>query len=152
VGISPRTREGGSAISIIFGLFMICLSMLGAVGGLVLVQRLVSTERRQQHNDVAGFIYAVLGVAYAVLLGLTLIAVWEEWEAAQVTADDEASEVAEVFWTAHATPTPGAPHPGARSLLRTGSGQRGVAAYAARQGEPEGVGPPRRDEKQYPGA
>jgi hypothetical protein len=104
VGISPRTREGGSAISIIFGLFMICLSMLGAVGGLVLVQRLVSTERRQQHNDVAGFIYAVLGVAYAVLLGLTLIAVWEEWEAAQVTADDEASEVAEVFWTAHTLP------------------------------------------------
>jgi hypothetical protein len=45
-----------------------------AVGGLVLVQRLVPIERRQEHNDVAGFIYAVLGVAYAVLLGLMVAA------------------------------------------------------------------------------
>jgi hypothetical protein len=110
VGITPRTREGGSAISIVLGLFMICLSILGAVGGLVLVQRLVSTEWRRQHNDVAGFIYAVLGVAYAVLLGLVLIAVWEQWEAAQVTADDEASELAEVFWIAHQLPQPQGRH------------------------------------------
>jgi hypothetical protein len=89
---------------------MICLSILGAVGGLVLVQRLVSTEWRRQHNDVAGFIYAVLGVAYAVLLGLMLIAVWEQWDAAQVTADDEASEVAEVFWIAHQLPQPQGRH------------------------------------------
>jgi hypothetical protein len=110
VGITPRTREGGSAISIVLGLFMICLSILGAVGGLVLVQRLVSTEWRRQHNDVAGFIYAVLGVAYGVLLGLMLIAVWEQWEAAQVTADDEASELAEVFWIAHQLPQPQGRH------------------------------------------
>ena len=89
---------------------MICLSILGAIGGLVLVQRLVSTEWRRQHNDVAGFIYAVLGVAYAVLLGLVLIAVWEQWDAAQVTADDEASEVAEVFWIAHQLPQPQGRH------------------------------------------
>src|SRR5215216_656981 len=63
---------------IITGLLIVALAMLVAVGGLVLVQRLFSTERRKQHNDVAGFIYAVLGVAYAVLLGLMLIAVWEK--------------------------------------------------------------------------
>jgi hypothetical protein len=80
--------------------------MLLAVGGLSLVQRLVPIELRQQHNDVAGFIYAVLGVAYAVLLGLILIAVWEQWETAKFTAHDEASEVAEVFWVAHRLPQP----------------------------------------------
>ena len=84
--------------------------MLLAVGGLSLVQRLVPIELRQQHNDVAGFIYAVLGVAYAVLLGLMLIAVWEQWEAAKITADDEASEVAEVFWVAHQLPQPEGRH------------------------------------------
>jgi hypothetical protein len=84
--------------------------MLLAVGGLVLVQRLVSIEMRQQHNDVAGFIYAVLGVAYAVLLGLILIAVWEQWEAAKITADNEASEVAEVFWLANRLPQPEGRH------------------------------------------
>ena len=69
-----------------------------------MVQRLVPTGTRQQHNDVAGFIYAVLGVAYAVLLGLTVIAVWEEWEVAKDTASDEANELAEIFSIAHGLP------------------------------------------------
>ncbi len=56
---------------IVTGLLLTCLAMLVAVGGLVLVQRLMPTRRRMSHNDVAGFIYAVLGIAYAVLLGLS---------------------------------------------------------------------------------
>ena len=39
-----------------------------------MVQRLVPSQTRKQHNDVAGFIYAVLGVVYAVLLALVVIA------------------------------------------------------------------------------
>jgi hypothetical protein len=76
----------------------------------VVVQRLYSTERRKQHNDVAGFIYAVLGVSYAVLLGLMLIAVWEQWNAAQDVASDEANELAGIFWFAHALPQPEGRH------------------------------------------
>jgi Protein of unknown function (DUF4239) len=95
---------------IVTGLLIVAVAMLIAVGGLVLVQRLVSTERRRQHNDVAGFIYAVLGVAYAVLLGLMLIAVWEEWNAAEATAADEANELAEIFWLAHRLPEPEGRH------------------------------------------
>jgi hypothetical protein len=59
-----------------------------------------------QHNDVAGFIYAVLGVAYAVLLGLMVVAVWEDWNAANAVVDQEASELAEIFWLAHRLPQP----------------------------------------------
>ena len=70
----------------------------------------ISTERRKQHNDVAGFIYAVLGVSYAVLLGLMLIAVWEQWNAAQDVASDEANELAGIFWFAHALPQPEGRH------------------------------------------
>ena len=77
-----------------------------SVGGLALVQRLVPTALRAKHNEVAGFIYAVLGVAYAVLLGLMLVAVWEQWNAAAETADDEASSLAEIFWIAHQLPDP----------------------------------------------
>jgi uncharacterized membrane protein YraQ (UPF0718 family) len=91
---------------IITGLFLISLAMLVAGGGLVLVQRLMPTRRRMPHNDVAGFIYAVLGVAYAVLLGLMVVAVWEEWNAANAAVDQEASELAEVFWLAHGLPQP----------------------------------------------
>jgi len=89
---------------------LVCLFVLVSVGGLLLVQRLVPIEVRQRHNDVAGFIYAVLGVAYAVLLGLMVIAVWEQWDAAKATVDDEASEVAEIFWIAHQLPQPEGRH------------------------------------------
>ena len=82
----------------------------GALGGLVLVQRLVPIERRQAHNDVAGFIYAVLGVAYAVLLGLMVVAVWQDWEAARDSATQEANELASVFWLAHGLPEPEGRH------------------------------------------
>ena len=92
------------------GLLIVALAILMAVGGLILVQRLYSTDQRQQHNDVAGFIYAVLGVAYAVLLGLMLIAVWEKWEAADTITADEANELAGIFWYAHALPQPEGGH------------------------------------------
>jgi hypothetical protein len=74
------------------------------------VQRLVPIEVRQRQNDVAGFIYAVLGVAYAVLLGLMVIAVWEQWEGAKATVDDEASQLAEIYWIAHQLPQPEGRH------------------------------------------
>jgi hypothetical protein len=89
---------------------IIAVVMIIAVGGLVLVQRLYSIESRKQHNDVAGFIYAVLGVAYAVLLGLMLIAVWEKWNAAEDITTDEANELAGIFWFAHTLPQPEGRH------------------------------------------
>ena len=59
---------------------------------------------------MAGFIYAVLGVSYAVLLGLMLIAVWEQWNAAEYVASDEANELAGIFYFAHALPQPEGRH------------------------------------------
>jgi hypothetical protein len=89
---------------------VVSLFVAGAVGGLVLVQRLVPIERRLAHNDVAGFIYAVLGVAYAVLLGLMVVAVWQDWQAAHDSATQEANELAAVFWLAHGLPEPEGRH------------------------------------------
>ena len=79
------------------GILVICAAIALAVGGLILVQRLIPIGLRRQHNDVAGFIYAVL-------LGLMVVAVWEEWETAKATADDEASSLAEIFWIADRLP------------------------------------------------
>jgi len=62
----------------------ICLLSLG---GLLLVERLVPAQTRQKHNDVAGFIYAALGVIYAVLIALVVIAVWESFQAANETVE-----------------------------------------------------------------
>jgi hypothetical protein len=95
---------------VLTGLLLVAVATVLAVVGLVLVQRLVATERRKEHNDVAGFIYAVVGVSYAVLLGLMLIAVWEQWNEAEVTATEEANELAGIFWYAHALPQPEGRH------------------------------------------
>jgi uncharacterized membrane protein len=86
------------------GLFGISLFVLASVAGLVLVQHLVSTELRKQHNDVAGFIYAVIGIAYAVLMGLVVVASWEQFQTARNTTEREASELAELFWLGHRLP------------------------------------------------
>jgi protein-S-isoprenylcysteine O-methyltransferase Ste14 len=80
--------------------------VLVAVAGLLLVQRLVPPERRERHNDVAGFIYAVLGVAYAVLLAFMLIAVWQDYETAQTNVENEAHELAGVYFLASQLPEP----------------------------------------------
>ena len=81
----------------------VCLLSLG---GLELVERLVPAETRQQHNDVAGFIYAALGVIYAVLLALVVIAVFEQFQAANETVEQEANATAEIFWLGHRLPEP----------------------------------------------
>jgi uncharacterized membrane protein YraQ (UPF0718 family) len=93
-------------INIVVGILVVAVSVLIAVAGLTLVQRLVPSRLRQEHNDVAGFIYAVLGVIYAVLIALLVIAVWEDFDAARDTVDREAGELDDVFRLAHSLPDP----------------------------------------------
>ncbi len=93
-------------MSVVYGVLVVCGACLAAVVGLSLVQRLVPVTVRKEHNDVAGFIYAVLGVIYAVLLALVVIAVWEEFGRARVTVESEANALAEIFWLAHRLPEP----------------------------------------------
>ena len=90
----------------LYGVLVVSLAVLLAVGGLALVQYLVPWQLRQEHNDVAGFIYAVLGVVYAVLLAFVTIVVWEDFEEARSTAHSEANELAELFWLAKEFPEP----------------------------------------------
>jgi hypothetical protein len=84
----------------------VCVPVLVAVVGLVLVQRLVPPERREKHNDVAGFIYAVLGVAYAVLLAFVVIVVWQDYKTAQTNVENEAHELAGVYFLTSRLPEP----------------------------------------------
>src|SRR5215217_519729 len=106
-------HEGGRStlvLTVVYGVLVIGSVCLLALGGLILVQRLVPTATRQQHNDVAGFIYAALGVIYAVLLALVVIAVWEEYQAASETVEQESNATAEIFWLAHRLPEPEGSH------------------------------------------
>ena len=93
-------------MSVVYGVLIVGGACLVAVAGLAVVQRLVPATIRMEYNDVAGFIYAVLGVIYAVLMALVVIATWEEFGRARVTVETEANALAEIFWLAHALPEP----------------------------------------------
>jgi uncharacterized membrane protein len=90
----------------LYVILTVFMPVLVAVAGLVLVQRLVPPERRVGQNDVAGFIFAVLRVAYAVLLAFVVIAVWEEYKTAQTNVESEAHELAGVYFVASRLPEP----------------------------------------------
>ena len=96
-------------MTVVYGVLVVCGASIIAIIGLTLVQRLVPASVRKEHNDVAGFIYAALGVIYAVLLALVVIAVWEEFGRARVTVESEANALAEVFWLANELPEPEGP-------------------------------------------
>jgi uncharacterized integral membrane protein len=108
---TDESRGGSSLLlTIIYGVLVIGGICLAALAGLEIVQRLVPADTRQQHNDVAGFIYAALGVIYAVLLALVVIAVWQNFQAANETVEQEANAVAEIAWLAHRVPEPEGPY------------------------------------------
>ncbi|MGH3147927.1 MAG: hypothetical protein ACRDTR_19220, partial [Rubrobacter sp.] len=93
-------------LTVIYGVLFVGGIAAAALIGFEVVNRLVPVESREQHNDVAGFIYAALGVIYAVLLALVVIAVWEEFGQANDTVEQEANATAEIFWLAHRLPEP----------------------------------------------
>jgi hypothetical protein len=84
--------------------------VIAAVVGLILVQRLVPSTLREEHNDVAGFIYAVVGVMYAVLLAFVVIVVWQDYQEAKDTVESEANELAGVYFLADRFPDPERAH------------------------------------------
>lgn len=64
--------------------------------GLVMVLQVLIRRRwpelvKGDHNDVAGFLIAVVGVIYAVLLGFVVIVSWQKFASAESIAGQEAS-------------------------------------------------------------
>ncbi|HEY1655751.1 MAG TPA: DUF4239 domain-containing protein [Candidatus Tumulicola sp.] len=62
-----------------------------------LVGLLAPREVRAQHNELAGFILAVIGVVYAVLLAFVTIGVWERYQQAEERTFDETGMLAVVY-------------------------------------------------------
>jgi hypothetical protein len=108
--LDPRRGRSSLTLTIGFGVLVVGGTCLLALAGLEVVQRLVPATSRQPYNDVAGFIYAALGVIYAVLLALVVIAVWQEFDAASETVEQEANALAEIAWLAHRLPEPEGTH------------------------------------------
>lgn len=80
-----------------WSLLFVVVSPAVAVWGALRVRRAVGPDVLARHNDVAGFIYAVLGVVYAVLLGFTAIVVWEQFRRAQEGVELEANALVDLY-------------------------------------------------------
>jgi hypothetical protein len=84
-------------IAIIVGLSLI---------GLVISSRVLPVEMRRKHNEFAGFISALVGVFFAVLLAFIAVAAWESFGKADDTAQREASLAGDLWRDAFAMPDP----------------------------------------------
>ena len=83
-------------------LVWVVLTIAVSVAIALLVRRFFPHEQLREHNDVAGFIYAVVGVIYAVVLGLVLVSVWERTFEAEDLVAHEATIVAGMYRAASA--------------------------------------------------
>lgn len=68
------------------------------------IGRVAPREMRMEHNDLAGFILAVIGVVYAVLLAFVAIGVWERFQQAEARSYEEAGALAVVYRDADSFP------------------------------------------------
>ena len=66
---------------------------LASVAGLVLMRRLVPTQRLADHPEVTGALYGITGAMYSVLLAFVVIAAWDDYRDAHAAVTNEATTV-----------------------------------------------------------
>jgi len=83
--------------SVVFCFIMVGVMATLACLGHWVVYRYVPHRDFVKHNDVAGFVLAIVGVVYAVLLSFVVVVVWQEFENSDSVAQREASAVADLY-------------------------------------------------------
>lgn len=91
---------------LVLGTVIVAISIVFSILGLLLVRRFISHQKLKLHNDVAGFMFATLGVIYAVLLAFTVIIVWESFDEAQTNVEMEANYLVDLYTDSLAFPEP----------------------------------------------
>ncbi|GAB2733034.1 bestrophin-like domain [Kitasatospora kifunensis] len=84
----------------------VLLVLLVLAVALRLLQRWVPHPVREAHNDVAGFIFAAVGVIYAVLVAFVVVTVWTNDDSARKTTFQEADSLAGIYWISRELPAP----------------------------------------------
>jgi len=85
---------------------MLAIAVGTALGGVLLVRRLVDIKKFKEHHDIAGPIFSTIGVIYAVMLAFVLVIVWQDFDKAQNNTATEANYFAEIYRDATALPEP----------------------------------------------
>jgi hypothetical protein len=91
------------------GLVLVALACVAvACGGHLLVHRTFAKTAFNEHNEVAGFVLAIVAVLYAVLLAFVTIVVWEHYQQVDERARSEVDAATDVFRLARHLPSPNA--------------------------------------------
>ena len=85
---------------------MLAIALGIAVGGVLLVRRLVDIKKFKEHHDIAGPIFSTIGVIYAVMLAFVLVIVWQDFDRAQNDTVREANYFAQIYRDATGLPEP----------------------------------------------
>jgi hypothetical protein len=84
-------------ITILYGLLIVVAAVVVALAGLALAQRLIPLSLRMKNNTATGTIYAALYVMFGVSLGFSLFLVWQQFNTARQTVENEATSVQQVY-------------------------------------------------------
>lgn len=82
---------------ILWSIVFIFIAIAFSTSGTLIFRKKFGHEHLSRHNEVAGFIYAVIGVIYAVLLAFTTILVWEDYQEAERFVEKECSTLLQIF-------------------------------------------------------
>jgi hypothetical protein len=87
------------------GLLVVGLPLV-AVALQAMVRRFAPDIVKGEHNDVAGFLIAVVGVVYAVTLAFIVIVTWEGYRDARTVVHHEAGSLRSLYRDSQALPEP----------------------------------------------
>jgi hypothetical protein len=90
------------------GTIFVFVAVALALLALFIARRSVEPEKLESQHDVAGFLIAVVGVIYAVLLAFVVVIQWEQFVSAEDTASTEAASIGNLYRDAVALGSAGA--------------------------------------------
>lgn len=77
-----------------------------AILSIQLIHKYWPYTKRREHNDVAGFVFAGIGVMYGVLLAFVVIVGWDGLSNARTITYNEADQLANIYWMSRTLPSP----------------------------------------------
>jgi hypothetical protein len=81
----------------LLGFLMVTAAVFFSVVGLMIIRFYIPAHKFKVHNDVAGSIFATLGVIYAVLLAFMVIVTWQNFDQASRNVAREANYIADLY-------------------------------------------------------
>jgi hypothetical protein len=81
----------------LLGFIIVFFYVFFTIVSFVLIRKFYPYERCKDHNDIAGFIFATIGVIYAVILAFTVVVTWEQFDKADEITSKEANCIASLY-------------------------------------------------------